>query len=87
MDLKPTIHVELTKEAHKFIEVLISLGYLSSENQGKLYKKLLYLRNNDSLIQLDEVRRCSAEILFQDFEQLPKRLQRFLKSDWKLLFS
>ena len=87
MDIKPTIHVELTKEAQTFVEILISLGYLSSDNQAKLYKKLLYLRNSDGLIHLDEVRRSSAELLFEDLENLPPRLQKYLKSDWKLLFS
>ncbi len=87
MDLKPLVHLQLSKEAQQLLELLINLGYLSGKNQELLYQRLLQLRNSSGTLELDEVRRCAAEILFESFDSLPKRMQRYLKSDWKLLFS
>ncbi|MEC7987838.1 MAG: hypothetical protein VX278_21910 [Myxococcota bacterium] len=87
MDLKPPVHLQLTKEAQQFLDLLSNLGYLDSKSLQQLYQQLLHLRNHSGNIELDEVKRCTAEMLFHEKETLPKRVQRYLKADWNLLFS
>ena len=87
MDLKPPVHLQLTKEAQQFLDLLTNLGYLDSEGLQQLYQQFLHLRNHSGRIELDEAKRCAAEILFHKRETLPKRVQRYLRADWSLLFS
>ena len=61
MDLKNFVHLQLSKDAQQFLEILINLGYLNEKNQELLHQQLLHLRNNSSTLEIDEVRRCAAD--------------------------
>jgi uncharacterized protein Smg (DUF494 family) len=80
------ILTKLSPEAEAFIRLLQSLDYLSPQISKILFTKLLHMHEENSLITLNDLKRCIAIILFEQKEILPARTKLFLKKDWNMLF-
>ena len=80
------ILIKLSSEAAQFVRVLQSLEYLHPPIDTMLHKKLLNDFEHNTVIELKDVKRCMAEILFEHREKLPNRVQSFVLKDWSMLF-
>lgn len=80
------ILVKLSSEAVQFVRVLQSLEYLHPPIDAMLHKKLLHSFAHNTVIELKDVKRCMAEILFEHKDKLPHRIQSFVQKDWSMLF-
>lgn len=80
------ILIKLSPEAAQFIQILRSLEYLHPPIDTMLNKKLLYSFEHNTVIELKDVKRCMAEILFEHKDKLPLRVQGFIQKDWAMLF-
>ncbi len=80
------ILIKLSVEAAQFVHILRSLEYLHPPIDTMLHKKLLYSFEQNAVIELKDVKRCMAEILFEHKDKLPERVQGFVQKDWAMLF-
>ena len=80
------ILTKLSPEAASYVQILRSLEYLHPPIDQILHHKLLYMFDQNTVIELKDVKRCMAEILFEHKNKLPKRVQRFVEKDWSMLF-
>ena len=80
------ILIKLSSEAAQFIRDLQSLEYLNPPIDTLLHKKLLHSFEHNTVIELKDVKRYMAEILFEHKDKLPDRLQDFVQKDWSMLF-
>lgn len=78
--------IKLSSEAAQFIRVLRSLEYLHPPIDTILHKTLLHSFAHNEIIELKDVKRCMAEILFEHKDKLPSRVQNFVQKDWSTLF-
>ena len=86
MDLDHPVVLRLSPKAQDFLQILHNLEYLTPEISQKLYAQLLRLPPRHTLIQLEEIRRHCALILFDHKKQINQRTLLFLKQDWPILF-
>ena len=77
---------KLSPQAQEFLFLLHSLDYLQPQIKTALYQKLLHLSEENTIIELDVLKRQVAMILFHQQENLPTSTQKFLKKDWPILF-
>ena len=80
------ILIKLSVEAAQFVRILRSLEYLHPPIDTILHQKLLHSFEQNAIIELKDVKRCMAEILFEHKDKLPERVQRFIQKDWSMLF-
>jgi hypothetical protein len=84
---KPPIVLNVLPKGSKLLDLLIDLGHLTEPMLQKINERLLRLPSIDHRIELDDVRRVAAEVLFEHFEELPQHSQRTLEKEWSTLFS
>ena len=80
------ILIKLSSEAAQYLRVLRALEYLHHPIDVMLHKRLLHSFEHNAVIELKDVKRCMAEILFEHKEKLPNRIQGFVEKDWAMLF-
>jgi hypothetical protein len=80
------ILTKLSPDAASFMRTLRALEYLQSPIDQMLHTRLLHLFEHNGIIELKDLKRCMAELLFEHKEKLPDRLQGFLYKDWPMLF-
>lgn len=80
------ILIKLSSESAQFIRILRSLEYLHPPIDTILHKKLLHSFDQNTVVELKDIKRCMAEILFEHKDKLPERLQSFVQKDWSMLF-
>jgi len=78
--------IKLSAEAAHFVRILRSLEYLHPPIDTMLHRKLLHSFAHNDVIELKDVKRCMAEILFEHKDKLPERIQGFVQKDWSMLF-
>ena len=81
------ILAQFSPEAQKYLKVLRDLNYLRPEISEPLFKKVLHHNRHSAQIELDELKRYVAIVLFEHKDALPQRTQTFLHKDWSMLFS
>ena len=81
------ILAKLSTQAQQFLQVLKTLDYLRPEIAEPLFQKLLHHNKDNVYIELIDLKRYAAIVLFEHKANLPKRNQTFLDKDWKHLFS
>ena len=80
------ILIKLSPDAAQFVRILRSLEYLHPPIDTILHKKLLHSFEHNSVIELKDIKRFMAEILFEHKDKLPNRIQEFVQKDWSMLF-
>ena len=81
------ILANFSPEAQKYLQVLRTLNYLRPEISEPLFKKVLHHNRHSAQIELEELKRYVAIVLFEQKDSLPQRTQTYLLKDWKMLFS
>ena len=84
---KAPIVLNVLPKGSKLLDLLIDLGHLTEPMLQKINDRLLRLPSVDHRIELDDVRRISAEVIFEHFDDLPPHSQRTLEREWSAIFS
>ena len=77
---------QLSTEAQRFLSLLESLDYLPTPIKKILLRDIMYRYEDNGIIELQDLKKRTAIVLFDHKNSLSAQAQFYLKKDWKILF-
>ena len=77
---------QLSTEAQRFLSLLESLDYLPTPIKKILLRDIMYRYEDNGIIELQDLKKRTAIVLFDHKNRLSAQAQFYLKKDWKILF-
>ena len=77
---------KLSADAQRFLSLLDSLDYLPSPIKKLLLSDLMCQHEESGIIELQELKKRAAIVLFDHNDMLSAQAKIYLKKDWTLLF-
>ena len=84
---RPAIILNVMPRGSRLLDILVEAGHLTEPLLQDLNARLMVLPIVDGRVELDDVRRVAAQVLFEHMDTLPKPVQRTLRQEWTTMFS
>lgn len=78
--------VELAPAASQWLDVLVEAGHLDAARLESLSDRLLDVEPEGGVITLQQLRRHTAELLFDSMTELDAETRRVFQAEWPQLF-
>ena len=79
--------ITVLPKGSRFLDLLYDLGYLNERLLQKINHRLLNDELSRESFSLDDIRKITAEIIFENLSDLQPESRKMLLKEWKYLFS